>query len=141
MLDVAGEVTASGAFSAAEMRAAAIGADAALACKSPPSTFADPVSVPGSPDRTDSGRPSPARSGARGALVSEEARRRFQQAAATSAHARAFAAPPRPHLSQKSAGAIAETDARRRAVMGAGRAVPPPPEGPPAMVKSTTRFL
>ena len=160
VLDVSGEVSASGAFSAAEMRDAEARArrdglakrpfgaepspgraDASLR-KSPPSSFADPVSVPGSPARAapaDPGRASTER--ARGALVSEDARRRFQRAAATSAHARAFAAPPRPHLRRESAGAAAEAAASRTAVTGAGRVVAPPPEGPPATVKSTTRFL
>ena len=141
VLDVAADISRAArartntesAFSAAEMRRAEERArrDGTRATgpgpgsKSPPSSFVDPVSAPGSPE--------PLRRNVNGtAAVSEEARRRFRSAAATSAHARAFAAPPRPHLAASSAGG---------AVMGAGRAVAPAPEGPPAMVKSTTRFL
>ena len=145
VLDVAADISRAArarsntesAFSAAEMRRAeerarrdgtrtrATGPGPGPGSKSPPSSFVDPVSAPGSPE--------PLRRNVNGtAAVSEEARRRFRSAAATSAHARAFAAPPRPHLTASSAGG---------AVMGAGRAVAPAPEGPPAMVKSTTRFL
>ena len=163
VLDVAGEVSeVAGAFSAAEMRRSGREATKkpldALANgfanpvvparqevgRLPPSSFADPVSAPGSPEH----RPGVA-AGTRSAsptstAISAEARRRFQQAAATSAHARAFAAPPPPHLAAVAAGggvSSGEADERRRAVMGAGRAVAPEQAGRPAMVKSTTRFL
>jgi len=156
VLDVAGEVSeVAGAFSAAEMRRSAREEVGRL----PPSSFADPVSAPGSPEHRAG-----VAAGTRGSgsptsflakkketpvsetLISAEARRRFQQAAATSAHARAFAAPPAPHLAAVSAAGggvsgVSEADERRRAVMGAGRAVAPAPAGRPAMVKSTTRFL
>ena len=155
VLDVAGEVSeVAGAFSAAEMRRSAREEVGRL----PPSSFADPVSAPGSPEHRAGvaagtrGSGSPTSFSARKketpvseTLISAEARRRFQQAAATSAHARAFAAPPAPHLAAVSAagGGVSsgEADERRRAVMGAGRAVAPAPAGRPAMVKSTTRFL
>ena len=109
VLNVAGEVSeVAGAFSAAEMRRS--GREAAKkpldalangfanpvvparqeVGRLPPSSFADPVSAPGSPEH----RPGVA-AGTRSAsptstAISAEARRRFQQAAATSAHARAF---------------------------------------------------
>lgn len=176
VLDVAGEVSeVAGAFSAAEMRRSgredtkeplSDGVPHGLASRVvpareevgrlPPSSFADPVSAPGSPERragvaagTHSASPTTFLAKKKETLVSDaisaEARRRFQQAAATSAHARAFAAPPAPHLAAVSAagGGVSsgEADERRRAVMGAGRAVAPAPAGRPAMVKSTTRFL
>ena len=159
VLDVAADISRAharaarkeSAFSAAEMRRAEErarrqnGVATGPGSKSPPSSFVDPVSAPGSPEpvrrnvngTAAAGRPAP---------VSEEARRRFQHAAATSAHARAFAAPPRPHLATSSAGGGERSPYERlgsskNAVMGAGRAVAPETEGPPAMVKSTTRFL
>ena len=159
VLDVAADISRAharaarkeSAFSAAEMRRAEErarrqnGVATGPGSKSPPSSFVDPVSAPGSPEPvrrnvngTAAARPA--------LLVSEEARRRFQHAAATSAHARAFAAPPRPHLATSSAGGGERSPYERlgstkNAVMGAGRAVAPETEGPPAMVKSTTRFL
>jgi hypothetical protein len=174
VLDVAGEVSeVAGAFSAAEMRRSgredtkeplSDGVSHEFASRVvpareevgrlPPSSFADPVSAPGSPERragvaagTHSASPTTflAKKKDVSDAISAEARRRFQQAAATSAHARAFAAPPAPHLAAVSAagGGVSsgEADERRRAVMGAGRAVAPAPAGRPAMVKSTTRFL
>ena len=158
VLDVAADISRAharaarkeSAFSAAEMRRAEErarrqnGVATGPGSKSPPSSFVDPVSAPGSPEpvrRNVNGT-----AAARPAPVSEEARRRFQHAAATSAHARAFAAPPRPHLAASSAGGGERSPYERlgstkNAVMGAGRAVAPETEGPPAMVKSTTRFL
>jgi hypothetical protein len=158
VLDVAADISRAharaarkeSAFSAAEMRRAEErarrqnGVATGPGSKSPPSSFVDPVSAPGSPEpvrRNVNGT-----AAARPAPVSEEARRRFQHAAATSAHARAFAAPPRPHLATSSAGGGERSPYERlgsskNAVMGAGRAVAPETEGPPAMVKSTTRFL
>ena len=164
VLDVAGEVSeVAGAFSAAEMRRSGREAtkkasrrsrervrepsrcSASGGGPSSASSFADPVSAPGSPEHTRPGVAAGTRSASpTSTAISAEARRRFQQAAATSAHARAFAAPPPPHLAAVAAGggvSSGEADERRRAVMGAGRAVAPAQEGRPAMVKSTTRFL
>ena len=157
VLDVAADISRAAraarkesAFSAAEMRRAEErarrqnGVATGPGSKSPPSSFVDPVSAPGSPEPVRRNVNGPA--AARPAPVSEEARRRFQHAAATSAHARAFAAPPRPHLAASSAGGgerwpYERLGSSKNAVMGAGRAVAPETEGPPAMVKSTTRFL
>ena len=157
VLDVAADISRAAraarkesAFSAAEMRRAEErarrqnGVATGPGSKSPPSSFVDPVSAPGSPEPVRRNVNGPA--AARPAPVSEEARRRFQHAAATSAHARAFAAPPRPHLAASSAGGgefapYERLGSTKNAVMGAGRAVAPETEGPPAMVKSTTRFL
>ena len=60
----------------------------------------------------------------------------------TSAHARAFAAPPRPHLAAATAvgGAGRNGAALDQHVAGAGRRVPPREERP-RVVRSTTRFL
>ena len=159
VLDVAADISRAharaarteSAFSAAEMRRAEErarrqnGVATGPGSKSPPSSFVDPVSAPGSPEPARRNGNGTAAAG-RPAAVSEEARRRFQHAAATSAHARAFAAPPRPHLATSSAGGGERSPYERlastkNAVMGAGRAVAPETEGPPAMVKSTTRFL
>ena len=63
----------------------------------PPSSFADPVSAPGSPEHRAASPPGRA-SSPTSTAISAEARRRFQQAAATSARARvcgAAAAPRR----------------------------------------------
>lgn len=72
-------------------------------------------------------------------------------AVATSAHASAFAAPPPPHLQSRSAGggggaAAAGGGKPPRTPFGAGHAMagagrPVPPDRPPRIVKSTTRFL
>ena len=74
------------------------------------------------------------------------------RAVATSAHASAFAAPPPPHLQSRSAGGGGGAAAAAAggggkpprpfvgaAMAGAGR--PVPPDRPPRIVKSTTRFL
>ena len=74
------------------------------------------------------------------------------RAVATSAHASAFAAPPPPHLQSRSAGggggaaAAAGAGKPPRTPFGAGHAMagagrPVPPDRPPRIVKSTTRFL
>lgn len=69
--------------------------------------------------------------------------------AGMSAHARAFAAPPRPHLAAATAVGGARTSAglgpgaaerAYRHAAGAGRPVPPREEQP-RVVRSTTRFL
>jgi hypothetical protein len=65
--------------------------------------------------------------------------------AVASAHASAFARPPPPHLQSRSSGGSSVLSSGKpprpfaAAMAGAGR--PVPPERPPQIVKSTTRFL
>ena len=105
---------------------------------------------PGHPHRANA--PPPAAADGTGRVALHAGR-----AVATSAHASAFAAPPPPHLQSRSAGggggggaAVAAAGAGAgggkpprapfgAAMAGAGR--PVPPDRPPRIVKSTTRFL
>ena len=126
------------AFSQSEMRRAK--------SRSPPSSFVDGADGAfGSGVSVANG--SPQKGGTRftngdsASAVSVDARRRFREAANLSAHARAFAHPPPPHLTSSLSDPNAEN--RDALVMGAGRKVSAPlnENGAPKMVKSTTRFI
>lgn len=138
------------AFSQSEMRKS----------KSPPSSFVEPAAAfrggaaCSSPKRlfahTKTGRSSGLEDGASNdpCDVSVDARRRFREAAAMSAHARAFAAPPKPHLARvtgdfKNVGVGNQSERPgANVVFGAGRRVANENAVlAPVMVKSTTRFI
>jgi hypothetical protein len=138
------------AFSQSEMRKS----------KSPPSSFVEPAAAfrggaaCSSPKRlfahTKTGRSSGLEDGASNdpCVVSVDARRRFREAAAMSAHARAFAAPPKPHLARvtgdfKNVGVGNQSERPgANVVFGAGRRVANENAVlAPVMVKSTTRFI